>query len=153
MATFSFGSGSTNYTGEVLEDLLTYTAQENETYKNGLIHIKSGIQKKYTLPGISLGSIIQDHKATPASPSGNNVSTDSSGQYTFAERYLEPEDFMIYIEFNPRNFPTICLISSLKIGVSFLLLLSTITSFSALCDVLLTPMFSISAIKIILVYY
>lgn len=91
----NLGNGATNYTGEVLEDLLTYTAQENETYKEGLIHIKAGIQKKYTLPAISLGSVIQDHKATPDS---------SKGDYTFTERYLEPNDFMIYIEFNPRDF-------------------------------------------------
>lgn len=91
----NFGNGATNYTGEVLEDLLTYTAQENETYKEGLIHIKSGIQKKYTLPTIQLGSVIQDHVATPNS---------SKGDYNFTERYLEPNDFMVYIEFNPRDF-------------------------------------------------
>ena len=95
MAAFNFNAGQTNYTGEVLEDLLTLTAQENETYKEGLIHVKSGIQKKYALPSIRLGKIIQDHKATP---------TSSVGEYTFAERYLEPEDFMIYFEFNPRDY-------------------------------------------------
>lgn len=95
MASFSFGAGQTNYTGEVLEDLLTYISEENETYQNGLIHIKPGIQKKYTLPQIGLSNIIQDHKATPDS---------SQGEYKFAERYLEPNDFMVYIEFNPRDF-------------------------------------------------
>jgi len=95
MATFDFGAGQDNYTGEVLNDLLTYTAQENETYKNGLIHIKSGIQKKYTLPGVTVGKIIQDRKPTPDT---------SVGEFLFAERYLEPEDFMVYIEFNPRDF-------------------------------------------------
>ena len=93
----NFGNGLTNYTGEVLEDILTYTAQENETYKEGLIHIKAGIQKKYTLPSLHLGSIIQDHVATP-------TSDKSKGDYQFTERYLEPNDFMIYIEFNPRDF-------------------------------------------------
>lgn len=95
MATFNFNAGQSNYTGEVLEDLLTLTAQDNETYKEGLIHVKSGIQKKYSLPSVSLRKIIQDHKATP---------TSSEGEYTFAERYLEPEDFMVYLEFNPRDF-------------------------------------------------
>jgi len=98
MAVFEFGAGQSNYTGEVLEDLLTYTAQENETYKEGLIHIKSGIQKKYALPGVQLGTIIQDRKPTPVSP------TDSLGTYKFAGRYLEPQDFMVYMEFNPRDF-------------------------------------------------
>lgn len=97
MAAFQFNAGESNYTGEVLGDLLTYTAQENETYKEGLIHIKSGIQKKYALPSVQLGQIIQDHVPTPDS-------SKSVGQYKFAERYLEPEDFMVYMEFNPRDF-------------------------------------------------
>ena len=49
------------YSGEVLNDLLTYTAQGNDTYKEGLIHIKSGIQFKYTIPTIQLGKVIQDN--------------------------------------------------------------------------------------------
>ena len=87
-----------SYAGEVLEDLLLYTAQGNDTYREGLIHIKPGIQYKYTLPSVTLSDIIQDNKPTPTSP------TDSKGQYTFRERYLEPKDFMIYLEFNPRDF-------------------------------------------------
>ena len=74
MASVSFAQNT--YAGEVLEDLLTYTAQGNDTYKEGLIHIKSGIQYKYTLPSVSLGDIIQDNKPTPTSP------TDSKGTYT-----------------------------------------------------------------------
>ena len=46
------------YSGEVLNDLLTYTAQGNDTYKEGLIHIKSGIQFKYTIPTIQLGKFV-----------------------------------------------------------------------------------------------
>ena len=92
---FNFNAGESNYTGEVLGDLLTLTAQENETYKEGLIHVKSGIQKKYALPSVQLGKIIQDRKPIP---------DGSVGEYTFAERYLEPEDFMIYLRFNPRDF-------------------------------------------------
>lgn len=88
------------YSGELLEDLLTYTAQENETYKEGLIHIKTGIQMKYTLPLIQLGKIIQDHVATPNSDQSGN----DTGKYNFTERYLEPQDFMVYFEFNPRDF-------------------------------------------------
>ena len=53
------------YSGEVLNDLLTYTAQGNDTYKEGLIHIKSGIQFKYTIPTIQLGKVIQDNVPTP----------------------------------------------------------------------------------------
>ena len=101
MATISY-AGNT-YAGEVLEDLLVYTAQGNDTYREGLIHIKPGVQKKFTLPHVSLGKIIQDNVPTPTSDNGKE-GADGMNQYTFSERYLEPQDFMVYLEFNPRDF-------------------------------------------------
>lgn len=95
MGAFNFGVGATNYNGEVLEELLTLTAQTNQTFSEKLIHVKPQIQKKFTLPSVKLGKIIQDRKPTPDT---------SEGTYTFGERYLEPQDFMIYVEFDPRDF-------------------------------------------------
>lgn len=91
------------YNGEVLEDLLTYTAQGNDTYREGLIHIKSGIQHKYTLPAIKLGDIIQDNVPTPLSNHGAK-GANGENEYTLTERYLEPSDFMVYLEFYPRDY-------------------------------------------------
>lgn len=91
------------YSGEVLEDLLTYTAQGNDTFREGLIHIKPGIQHKYTLPAIKLGEIIQDNVPTPLSTHGAK-GPDGENEYTLTERYLEPADFMVYLEFNPRDY-------------------------------------------------
>ena len=91
------------YNGEVLEDLISYTAQGNDTFREGLIHIKSGIQHKYTLPAIKLGDIIQDNVPTPTSNHGKK-GENGENEYTFTERYLEPSDFMIYLEFNPRDY-------------------------------------------------
>jgi hypothetical protein len=91
------------YNGEVLEDLLTYTAQGNDTYKEGLIHIKSGIQHKYTLPAIKLGDIIQDNVPTPTSNHGKK-GDNGENEYQFTERYLIPQEFMVYLEFNPRDY-------------------------------------------------
>ena len=91
------------YNGEVLEDLLTYTAQGNDTFREGLIHIKPGIQHKYTLPAIKLGEIIQDNVPTPLSTHGAK-GPDGENEYTLTERYLEPADFMVYLEFNPRDY-------------------------------------------------
>ena len=88
------------YSGEFLQDLLVYTASENETYKEGLIHIKTGVQMKYTLPLVQLGKIIQDRVATPADDQSGN----DTGKYKFTERFLEPQDFMVYFRFNPRDF-------------------------------------------------
>lgn len=91
------------YSGEVLEDLISYTAQGNDTFREGLIHIKSGIQHKYTLPAIKLGDIIQDNVPTPTSNHGKK-GENGENEYTFMERYLEPSDFMVYLEFNPRDY-------------------------------------------------
>ena len=101
MATINYAGNS--YAGEVLEDLLVYTAQGNDTYKEGLIHIEPGIQKKKVLPHVTLGKIIQDNQPTPTSTHGGNSSGDMN-QYSFSERYLAPEDFMGSLEFNPRDF-------------------------------------------------
>lgn len=89
--------GTSTYTGEVLEDLISHAVKGNETVDNGLVHIKSGIQHKYVIPTIKLGNIIQDNIPTPQS-------TDADGEYTLGERYLEPSEFMVYLEFNPRDY-------------------------------------------------
>lgn len=101
MATINY-AGNT-YAGEVLEDLLVYAAQGNDTYKEGLIHIEPGIQKRKVLPHMSLGKIIQDNQPTPTSTHGGN-SSGNFNQYQVSERYLDPADFMVYLEFNPRDF-------------------------------------------------
>ena len=98
-ATISY-AGNT-YSGEVLEDLLVYTAQGNDTAREGLVHIKPGVQKKLALPHVSLGKIIQDNVPTPTT---QGAESDGLNKYTFSERYLEPQDFMVYLEFNPRDF-------------------------------------------------
>ena len=92
------------YSGEVLEDLLVYTAQGNDTFKEGLIHIKPGVQKRYVLPGMKLGNIIQDNVPTPQSTHGTANGDTGFNQYTIYERYLDPQDLMVYLEFNPRDF-------------------------------------------------
>lgn len=95
MGTFSFNQGQQDYRGEVLNDILTYTLQQNETFKEGLIHIKTGIQKRCALPLLQSGKIIQDHKPTP---------DQSVGTFNWTQRTLEPNDLMVYIEFNPRDY-------------------------------------------------
>lgn len=89
--------GQNTYAGEVLEHLLSCAVTGNDTVDKGLIYVKSGIQHKYVLPSIRLGDIIQDNKPTP-------TSAQSKGDYKIGERYLEPQDFMVYFEFNPRDF-------------------------------------------------
>lgn len=99
----SINYAGNTFSGDVLEDLLVYTAQGNDTFAEGLVHIKPGIQKKYVLPHIQLGNIIQDNKPTPTSAEGA-AQENGFNSYTISERYLEPQDLMVYLEFNPRDF-------------------------------------------------
>lgn len=92
------------YSGEVLEHLLSYTVNGNDTADMGLIHIEPGIQMKKTLPHIQIGPMVQDNVPTPRAASGSDISADSRGSVTHSERYLEPKDFMLYMEFNPRDY-------------------------------------------------
>lgn len=94
------------YSGEVHEDLLAYLSSTNDAFREGLIHIKPGVQMKYVLPHMFLGSIIQDNVATPTSTQGQG-GNNGENQYTFSERYLEPQGMMVYMEFNPRDFESL----------------------------------------------
>ena len=85
---------TSSYAGEVLEAFVTKAATGNDTVDKGSIKVKTGIQHKYTLPTLKLGGIIQDRVATPNS---------SKGTFTMGERELNPKDFMVYTEFNPRD--------------------------------------------------
>jgi hypothetical protein len=88
---------SSAYSGKVLEAFVTKAITGNDTVDKGLVYVKSGIKHQYAIPRIGLGKIIQDRKATPVSP------TDAKGDFKFDERTLNPQDFMVYTEFNPRD--------------------------------------------------
>ena len=103
MATSTINYKGNTYAGEVLEDLLVYSVHGCDTFEKGLIHIKPGVQKKLVLPHIQLGKIIQPNLATPTSSQGGPGS-GTDNQYNLSERYLEPADFMVYLEFNPRDY-------------------------------------------------
>jgi hypothetical protein len=88
---------TSGYSGQVLEAFVTKAVVGNDTVDKGLVYLKSGIKSKYAIPRLGLGNIIQDRKSTPVSP------TDGKGDFKFDERSLEPQDFMVYTEFNPRD--------------------------------------------------
>lgn len=88
---------TSTYAGEVLEAFITKAVTGNDTVDKGLIMVKSGIQKEYTIPRMTLGGIVQERKSTP-------VSGDSQGTFTIDEKKLIPDDLMVYTEFNPRDF-------------------------------------------------
>lgn len=89
---------NTGYSGEVLEALLTIAITGNEIVQGGHIKIQSDVKDKFTLPRLQLGEVVQPRKETPV------IGTDSKGDFTIDEKYLEPQDAMVYVEFNPREF-------------------------------------------------
>ncbi len=88
---------STSYAGEVLEKLLVRATTKNELVERRLIKLVPGIKKKYYIPRMKVGRMLQKRKEMPASE-------DSKGDFDIDERVLEPQEFMAYTEFNPRSF-------------------------------------------------
>jgi hypothetical protein len=85
----------TTYAGEAASNFIVKAAIGNEIVQGGHVYVKDGIKKSYTIPRLTVGSVIQDRVATP---------TTSTGTITVDGRTLTPEDYMVYTEFNPRDF-------------------------------------------------
>jgi hypothetical protein len=88
---------STVYSGEVLDQLLVRATTNNQLVAGGHIRIEPNVKKKFSIPRLKAGAMLQKRKEQP-------VSADSKGDFTIDERYLEPKDLMAYTEFNPRSF-------------------------------------------------
>ena len=91
---------NTNYSGEVLEQLLTLAATRNEIVEKGLIMVIPGVEKKISLPRIKSGRMLQKRKENPGVE-------DSKGNFNYDEKSLEPMDFMAFSVFNPRTFESV----------------------------------------------
>ena len=88
---------NTNYSGEVLENILTLAATGNEIVEKGLIMVIPGVEKKISVPRIKTGKMLQKRKENP-------IVTDSKGDFKYDEKSLDPVDFMAFTVFNPRAF-------------------------------------------------
>lgn len=85
---------TSNFWGDVVEELMVIAVTQNEIVENGGIYVSTDIQKNRAIPRVGMSQIIQPRAATPT-PQGN---------FTFTERVLTPDDFMVYVEFNPNDF-------------------------------------------------
>lgn len=88
------------YSGEVLEQLLVRATTTNELVERGLIRLVPNVSKKYTLPRLKTGTMLQKRKEQPNDE-------DGKGNFTYDEKYLEPKEFMAFTTFNPRAFENI----------------------------------------------
>lgn len=84
----------TTYAGEAAANFILRAITGADTVDGGHLMVKDGIKKKYTIPRLDVNDIIQKRAATPT----------SQGEIGIDGRVLEPQDYMIYLEFNPRDF-------------------------------------------------
>src|SRR5690348_1436030 len=87
----------TTYAGEAASEFIVLSVINSDTIQSGVAYVKDGIKKEFTIPRLDVEDIIQDRVDTP-------TSDNSAGTLTVSARTLNPGDFMVYLEFNPRQF-------------------------------------------------
>lgn len=94
-----FVINDTTYAGEAASSFIIRAITGNDTVQGGHIYIKDGIKNKFTIPRIDSDyeDFIQDRVATP-------TAATSKGTMTVDGKALTPADYMIYTEFNPRDY-------------------------------------------------
>lgn len=94
--TDGFAINDTTYAGEAAAGFIVKAITGADTIQGGHVYVKDGIKKKFTIPrwDANYEDLIQDRQATPTSAGGFDVDG----------KVLDPQDYMIYTEFNPRDF-------------------------------------------------
>ncbi len=85
----------TTYAGEAASAFIVKSVLGNELVQGGHAYVQDGIKKTHTIPRFTVDGIIQDRVPTPSSSVANMV---------VSGRSLTPADYMVYAEFNPRDF-------------------------------------------------
>lgn len=91
-----FVISDTTYAGEAASQFIVKAITGADTIQGGHCYVKDGIKKKYTIPrwDADYEDLIQDRAATPT----------TKGSFDVDGKVLDPADYMIYTEFNPRDF-------------------------------------------------
>lgn len=84
----------TSWSGPAASYMITRAVVGADTIQKGCIYVEDGIRKKKTIPRIEVSNFIQ--KRTPTPTSQGAVDVDG--------RVLQPQDLMLYYEFNPRDY-------------------------------------------------
>ena len=85
----------TAYAGEVASQFISPAVTDSDTVNKGCCYVEDGIKKKKTIPKIDVSKFMQKRKPTPT-PGQGKVQVDGG--------VLEPQDAMLYYEFDPRDF-------------------------------------------------
>ena len=93
---FGFVITDTTYAGEAAAQFIMKAITGADTINSGSVYIKDGIKKQFHIPrwDADYEDLIQDRQATPT----------SKGTMTISGQVITPADYMIYTEFNPRDF-------------------------------------------------
>lgn len=86
----------TSWSGPAASYMITRAVVGADTIQKGCIYVEDGIRKKKTIPRIEVSDFMQPRAATPV----------SKGSVTVTGAVLEPQDAMLYYEFNPRDYET-----------------------------------------------
>jgi hypothetical protein len=91
-----FVISDTTYAGEAASQFIVKAITGADTIQGGHCYVKDGIKKLYTIPrwDSDYNTLIQDRAATPI----------SQGSFAVDGKVLDVEDYMLYTEFNPRDF-------------------------------------------------
>ena len=84
----------TTYAGKAASPWIVPASTDFASVNKGVLYQVDTVRKKLTIPRFQFDSLIQDRAATPT----------SAGTGTVDGRTLTPADFMVYWEFNPRDF-------------------------------------------------
>lgn len=84
----------TSWSGNGASYMITRAVVGADTIEKGAIYVEDGIRKKKTIPKIEVSGFMQRRAATPT----------SSGLIQVDGAVLNPQDLMLYTEFNPRDF-------------------------------------------------
>lgn len=84
----------TSWSGPAASYMITKAVVGMDTIEKGCIYVEDGIRKQKTIPRIEVSGFMQKRKATPT----------SQGSVVVDGRVLNPQDLMLYYEFNPRDY-------------------------------------------------
>jgi hypothetical protein len=88
---------NSNYSGEVLDQLLVKATTGNQLVAGGHIKVVPHIRMKFSIPRLKTGQMLQKRKEMPKQG-------DAKGEFAYSERALVPKEFMAFTVFNPRAF-------------------------------------------------
>ena len=93
-AAFDLTISDTSYAGTFASYFWIPATFAMDTIQKGVVYVQDGIKKKHTIGRIDFSNPLQPRVATPT----------SQGTFTVSGRVLEPQDLMVYSEFNPRDY-------------------------------------------------